>query len=195
MNAIPRKLHSKLASLFLLVHGVGHNKRTWFPLFLLCYFHHNKDGGVARSHNQAHTMGGIAVGQSPTSNALLVYNPQTKKYYEPDSYRLDPYQLPSLVYPSLTYNGSLFCLLYRYDNPLMEKKYPPSTRVERIKPTTNMILAGTVMDIPLHSNPDGLAMYLILFNNGTSASFPLCGHGFPDSKPTYTGGWSLHTII
>jgi hypothetical protein len=55
----------------------------------------------------------------------------------------------------------------------MEEKYPPGTRVKRIKPTTNMLLAGTVMDIPLHSNPDGSAMYLILFNNGNSASFPL----------------------
>jgi hypothetical protein len=173
MNAIPGKLHGKLASPFLLVHGVGHDKRTWLPLFLLCYFHHNKDGGMARSHNQAHTMDGIALGRSPTSNALLVYNPRTKKYYEPDSYRLDPYRLPSSVYPSLTYNGGLFCLLYRDNNPLMEEKYPPGTRVERINPTTNMLLAGTVMDIPLHSDPDGLAMYLILFDNGTSASFPL----------------------
>ncbi len=173
MNVIPGKLHGKLASPFLLVHGVGHDERTWFPLFSLCYFLHDKDGGMACSHNQAHMMDGIAVGRSPTSNALLVYNPRTKKYYKPDSYRLDPYQLPSLVYPSLTYNGGLFCLLYRDDNPLMEEKYPPGACVERIEPTTNMLLAGTVMDIPLHSNPYGSAGYLILFNNGTSASFPL----------------------
>ncbi len=32
MNAIPGKLHGKLASPFLLVHGVGQDKRTWFPL-------------------------------------------------------------------------------------------------------------------------------------------------------------------
>jgi len=41
MNAIPGKLHGKLASPFLLVHGVGHDKRTWFPLFSVCYFHHD----------------------------------------------------------------------------------------------------------------------------------------------------------
>jgi hypothetical protein len=62
VNAIPGKLHGKLASPFLLVHGVGHDERTWFSLFLLCYFHHDKDGGMARSHNQAHTMDGITVG-------------------------------------------------------------------------------------------------------------------------------------
>jgi hypothetical protein len=93
-----------------------------------------------------------------------------KKYYKPDTYCLDPYQLPSLVYPS---HGGLFLLLYRDDNPLIEKKYPPGTLIKRIDPTTNMLLAGTVMDIPLHSDPDGLAMYLILFDNGTSASFSL----------------------
>jgi hypothetical protein len=76
MNAIPGKLHGKLASPFLLVHGVGHDERTWFPLFSVCYFHHDRDGPVARSHTQAHTMDGIAVGRSPTSNALLVYDPR-----------------------------------------------------------------------------------------------------------------------
>ncbi len=38
MNAIPGKFSGKLASPFLLVHGSGHDKRTWFPLFLICYF-------------------------------------------------------------------------------------------------------------------------------------------------------------
>ena len=91
------------------------------------------------------------------SNALLVYNPRTK-YYEPDSYRLDPYRLPSSVYPSLTYNGGLFYSLYRDANPLMEETYPPGTRVECIDPSSQMLLAGTVIDIPLHSDPTGLSM-------------------------------------
>jgi hypothetical protein len=170
MNAIPGKLHGKLASPFLLVHSVGHDEWTWFPLFSVCYFHHDKDGGVPHSHSQAHTMDGITV-CSPTSNALLVYN--TKKYYRPDSYCLDLYRLPSLVYPSLNYDGGLFCSLYQDDNPLMEERYPPGMRVEQIDPTTHMLLTGTVMNIPLHSNPTGLATYLILFENGTSASIPL----------------------
>ncbi len=46
MNAIPGKLGGKLVSLFLLAHGVGHDKRTWFPLVLVCYFHHERDGNV-----------------------------------------------------------------------------------------------------------------------------------------------------
>jgi hypothetical protein len=61
MNAIPGKIHGHLVSSFLLVHGVGHNKRTGF-LFSLCYFHHEKDGDKKRSKNQAHTMDGMIVG-------------------------------------------------------------------------------------------------------------------------------------
>jgi hypothetical protein len=38
MNAIPGKFRDRLASPFLLVHGVGHDERTWIPLFLLCFF-------------------------------------------------------------------------------------------------------------------------------------------------------------
>ncbi len=46
MNAIPGKLGGKLASPFLLAHSVGHDDWTWFPLFLVCYFHHERDGNV-----------------------------------------------------------------------------------------------------------------------------------------------------
>jgi LCP family protein required for cell wall assembly len=57
-----------------------------------------------------------------------------------------------------------------------EEKYSPGTRVERINPSTNMLLAGTVMDIPFPtdvSDPDAKIFYTILFDNGTSASVPL----------------------
>ena len=96
MNMIPGKYKTKLASPFMLVHGECPDQRTWIPIFSLCYFHHDKDGDTPRSKNQAHTMDGIVIGQSPTSNALLVYNPRNKRYYEPDSYKLDPYRLPYL---------------------------------------------------------------------------------------------------
>jgi hypothetical protein len=44
MNTIPGKFKDCLASLFLLVHGVGHDVHTWIPLFSMCYFYHMKDG-------------------------------------------------------------------------------------------------------------------------------------------------------
>jgi hypothetical protein len=46
MNAILGKHSSKLASPFLLVHGVGHDERTWVSIFSLAFFHHEKDGDV-----------------------------------------------------------------------------------------------------------------------------------------------------
>ena len=176
MNIIPSKVDSGLASPFLLVHGVGHDERTWIPLFSLCYFHHTKDGDLSRSKHQAHTMDGIIIGRSPTSNALLVYNPQTKQYYEPDSYRIDSYRLPGSVYSDIKYDGGFFCSLHRDDNPSFEEKYPPGTRIERIDPSTKMLLAGTVMDIPFPtdvSDPNATVSYTILFDNGTSASVPV----------------------
>ncbi len=147
MNTIPGKWKDRLALPFMLVHGVGHDVRTWTPLFLICYFHHQKDGNDTRSKHMAQTFDGVIVGRSPTSNALLVYNPYNRKYYEPDSYCIDLYRLPGSVYPTLRYDGSLFCSLLCNDNPLFEEKYPPGTRIERVDPTSNMLLAGTVMDI------------------------------------------------
>jgi hypothetical protein len=76
MNAIPGKYGNKrLALPFLLVHGVGHDQRTWVPLFSLCFFHHEKDGDDTRTKHMAHTMDGVIIGRSPTLNALMVYNP------------------------------------------------------------------------------------------------------------------------
>ena len=173
MNAIPGKFGGKLASPFLLIHGVGHDERTWFPLFLVCYFHCEREGNISWSHCQAHTMDGIAIGRSPTSNAMLVYSPCTKRYYEPDSYRLDPFHLPSLVYPDLHYDGGLFCSLVCDGSAPMEELYPPGMRVERINPTSQLLIAGTVMDIPLSADVLGSPSYLILFDNGTSASILL----------------------
>ncbi|KAL7533244.1 hypothetical protein ACHAWF_004419 [Thalassiosira exigua] len=89
MNMIPGKFRGKLASSFMLVHGVKPDQRMWIPIFSVCYFHHTKDGDDKRSHTQAHTLDGIIVGRSSTSNAILVYNPRTKRYYEPYTYRVD----------------------------------------------------------------------------------------------------------
>jgi hypothetical protein len=126
-------------------------------------------------------MDGIIIGCCPTSNALLVYNPRNsnRQYYEPDSYRINSYRLLGLVYRDMKYDGGLFCSLYCNDNPPMEELYPPGTRVERIDPTSHMLLAGTVMDIPIPDDSSGTGSsdpspsYTILFGNGTSASIPL----------------------
>jgi hypothetical protein len=101
MNMIPGKYRSKLASPFMLIHGVCPDQRIWIPLFSLCYFHHKKDSDASRSKNQARTLDGIVIVRSPTSNAILVYNPHNQQYYEPNSYRLNPRQLPLSVNPSI----------------------------------------------------------------------------------------------
>jgi hypothetical protein len=177
MNAIPGTYSGHLALPFLLVHGIGHDERTWIPLFSLCYFHHDKDSDQHRSKHQAHTMDGIVIGRSPTSNAFLVYNPWNCQYYEPDSYCIDPYRLPTSIYPNIKYDGSLFCYLLHDENPHMKEKYPLGTRIEPVDPSSNMLLSGTVMDIPFPPTSTDSApldlFYMILFNNGTTASIPL----------------------
>ncbi len=70
MSMIPSKYRGKLASPFMLVHGVCPDPRTWLPHFLVDYFHHEKDSYASCSKLQAHTMDGIILGQSPTSNTI-----------------------------------------------------------------------------------------------------------------------------
>ena len=122
----------------MLTHGVHPDQRTCLPIFPLCYFHHKKDSNAQCSKTQAHTMDGIIVGYSPTSNAILVYNPQNQRYYEPDSYKIDPYRLQSSVYPTIGYDGGLFVSLHCGDVPIISKLYPLGTRVEELSSSNNM---------------------------------------------------------
>ncbi len=166
MNMIPGKYQGKLASPFMLVHGVRPDQRTWLPLFSLCCFHHEKDSNSSRSKSQAHTIDGILLGCSPTSKAILVYNPRNQQYYKPDSYHLNPYQLPSSVYPTIKYNGGLFVSLHWDNTVVISEPYSPRTRVEEFNPTSGLTHAGSVMDIPFDLS--SLPQYLIMFDNGTT---------------------------
>ena len=124
-------------------------------------------------------MNGVIIGRSPTFNALLVFNPHNKQYYEPDSYQIDSFRLPCSAYCDLKYDSGLFCSLYCNNNPPIEELYPPGTRVKRIDPNSHMLLAGTVMDIPFFGalpspdSPTSSPLYTILFDNGTPTSIPL----------------------
>ena len=80
--------------------------------------------------NQANPMDDIVLGWSSTSNALLVYNPRNKKFYEPDSYCIDPHQIPGAVYHDLQYDGGLFCYLKQQGPVFQDKTYPSGTQVD-----------------------------------------------------------------
>ncbi len=192
MNMIPGKYQNKLASPFMLIHGIRLNPRTWLPLFSVCYFHHKKDSDASRSKSQAHTMDGIVLGRSPTSNAILIYNPWNQRYYEPDSYKIDPYRVPSSVYSTIKYDSGLFVSLHRNDNPAISKPNPPGTRVLAINPSSERSLAGTVMDIPLE--PNSSPQYFIIFDNGTTRSVPATNMPSLIPKPTTVSPDSTHLL-
>ena len=82
MNHIPGKYKGKLATPHMLVHGVKGDCRCWALLFSVCYFKKDEDTiaqrSVKRSKNQAHSLDGIIVGRSETSNSIIVYNPRNK---------------------------------------------------------------------------------------------------------------------
>ena len=99
MNYIPSKVNGELTSSFELVHHVPPDTRTWFPLFSIIFFYKKTDEDQDRTSFQLKAMIGIAVGCSTKTNALSVYNPTTKKYYEPDTYKFDPSHLPCNKFP------------------------------------------------------------------------------------------------
>jgi hypothetical protein len=124
----------------------------------------------------AHLMNGVVIGCSLTSIVLMVYNPRNRQYYEPDSYCLDSYCLLGSVYPTLKYDGGLFCFLFQDNITSFEEKYSPGMQVKRIDPSTKMLLADTIMDIPFLLDPSGnssVLLYTILFDNSTTASISL----------------------
>jgi hypothetical protein len=106
-------------------------------------------------------MDGIILGRSPTSNAILVYNPRNQRYYEPGSYKIDPYCLPSSVYPTIKYDGGLFVSLHSDETPVISEPWVLDTTLP-----SGRSLAGTVMDISF--DPTSPPQYLIIFDNGTT---------------------------
>ena len=135
MNYIPGKVDGKLTTSFELVHRVKPNGRTLFPLFSIVYFSQNKTTGTDsdadasgdRSTFMSRSQVGIAVGRSTKTNALRVYSPSTKQYYEPDTYSFDPSRRPSNEWPDqIQYDGGLYVNLYRdsHHNKVPEP-YPP----------------------------------------------------------------------
>ncbi len=138
MNIIPGKYQNKLASPFMLIHGIRPNPRTWLPLFSVCYFHHKKDSDASRSKSQAHTMDRIVLGRSPTSNAILIYNPWNQRYYKSDSYKIDPYRVPSSVYPTIKYDGGLFISLHQERQPVHQQTVPPWNKSPQHQPIISM---------------------------------------------------------
>ena len=95
MNQISAEVNGKLTTSFELVHHVPPDTRTWFPLFSIVYFYKKTDKDQDRTTFQSNAMIGIAVGRSTKTNALSVYNPTTKQYYESEIYKFDPSRLPS----------------------------------------------------------------------------------------------------
>jgi hypothetical protein len=172
MNAIPISYQGQLASPFLLVHGVGHDERTWVPLFSLCFFIMNATAtSPARTIRLTRWTVLSSDGPLPPRCSWCTTLP--------NDYRVDPYRLPGSAYPTLKYDGGLFVNLLCDDNPHFEEKYPPGTRVERMDPASNMLCSGTVMDIPfplsssLSSEDSTDLPYTILFDDGTTATVPL----------------------
>ena len=112
-NQIPAKVNGKLTTPFELVHHVAPDTRTWFPLLSIAYFYKDSDNDKDRTTFQSKAMIGIAVGQSTKTNALSIYNPITKQYYEPDTYKFYPSRLPCTEFPSqIHYDGGLYADLY-----------------------------------------------------------------------------------
>jgi hypothetical protein len=153
MNMIPGKYKTKIASPFMLVHGVRPDQRTWLPLFPISYFHHKKDSNAQRSKSQAHTLDGIVIGRSPTSNAILVYNPHNQQYYEPDSYKVDTYCLPSSVYPTIIYDGGLSVSLHHDNAPSISEPYPPGT--QNVEPSSKFKQRRHPLVWNCHGHPNG----------------------------------------
>ena len=93
-NQIPTKVNGKLTTPFELIRRAPLDTRTWFLLFSCVYFYKDTNKNKDHSSFQAKAMIGIAVGHATKTNALSVYNPITKQYYKPDTYKFNPSRLP-----------------------------------------------------------------------------------------------------
>ena len=147
LNQVPGRLCLKLMTPFELVHNSKPDSKTWFELFFIGYFYHDKDNAKSRSKLQAHTLYGIAVGRDDRPNSKIFYNPITSSYYRPPDFRLDESVLPITNFPnSLRFDGGLTCSLLINKTNLIHEPFTQGTRVSiHHKDTPNR---GTIKNIP-----------------------------------------------
>ena len=152
LNQVPGQLGLKITTPFELVHNSKPDSKTWFELFSIGYFNHDKDNAESCSKFQAHTLDGIAVGRDDSSNSIIFYNPITSSYYRPPAFRIDESRLPVTNFTnSLPFDGGLTCGLLRNKTDPMHDPLPPGNRVS-IK--NNYTPArGTIKNIPIPVSP------------------------------------------
>ena len=171
INQLPGNADGKFTTPFELVHRAPPDARTWFPIFSIVYFYKQSDADQDRANFESKAMQGIAVGRSRSTNALLVYNPSTRKYYEPDSYKFDPSCLPSTEFPGkIRYDGGIYADLYRDTQRDVSEPYPPGTTF-KLAPSEDSTdyTTAIVSSIPIRTK-DGLPdpdKYLLTCPDGT----------------------------
>ena len=98
---------------------------------------------------------GISVGRSTKTNALSVYNPITKKYYDPDTYKFDLSRLPCTNFPShIHYDRGFLAGLYHHSHkntlepylPSMPLKIPSNDNYNDDNYTTAIVLSIPIPD-------------------------------------------------
>ena len=118
---------------------------------------------------------GIAVGRSTTTNALSVYNPITKHYYEADTYKFDPSRLPCTEFPAqIHYDGGLHADLYRHSHRNVPEPYPPGTplKIPGTDDDNDACTTAIVSSIPIRDG-DGNTVpgqYLLQLHDGTTVT-------------------------
>ena len=173
MNCVPGKVNGKLTTAFELVHHVPPDTRTWFPLFSIVYFYKATDKDQDRTSFMSKAMQGIAVGRSTKTNALSVYNPITKQYYEPDTYKFDPSRLPCNEFPSqIHYDGGLYADLYRHSHKNVPEPYPPGMplKIPSGKDPAEDYTTAIVSSIPIRDSEGATvpSQYLLQLHDGTT---------------------------
>jgi hypothetical protein len=179
MNAIPGKHYGHLVSLFLLVHGVSHDDWTWILFFSLCYFHQDWDG----NHQCSKTWLTLWMGSSLAAHLHQICSWFTIRIITIlwTGFLLHwPLPPPRLGLPGYQVQWRVvFLPPPRCKSTVWGEKIPPGTRIERLDPTTNILLSSTVMDIPFSQDTSMQAddevnrCYTILFDNGTTNSITL----------------------
>jgi hypothetical protein len=148
LNKVPGRVGRKLTSPFELVFGTKPDAKTWFEPFSIGYFPVDSKSGEAASALEAQTMDGIAVMRDEKSNTIVFYNPITRAYYSPPSFKLDPTPLPITLYPKhIRYNGGFVYGPLRNNSDPVPEPFPPSTRVQVYK--NDVKIKGTIQNIPL----------------------------------------------
>ncbi|CAB9521703.1 Reverse transcriptase (RNA-dependent DNA polymerase) [Seminavis robusta] len=176
MNLLPVNIGPKdssqiLTTPFELFYGQRPDMRVLFKFGSVGFFYRPVDGSRSRTKFEVQTFPGIALGRSDTTNGMIFWCPETKRFCTAADYYLDESQHVRCFFPELVNNGGFELRLCEHGLHGKAIRHPPGSTVTfrlpgpTLQSQRPLYTSGEVISVPLKR---GAQLYTVKLQDDTT---------------------------